>query len=81
LKAWTDYPIIELGDTPYVRAPIREVEILYYDGDKYCRVLVDGVEKEIKAGYLYRGPGRCDEAPYPEPVTRIQLHKIRKGNP
>ena len=76
MKAWTDYPIVELGDAPHVEAPIREVEILSYDGDKYCRVLVDGVEKSIKAGYLYRAPGRCSVKPYAEPVTREQLRAV-----
>ena len=76
MKAWTDYPIVELGDKPYVNAPIWEVEVLSYDGDKYCCVLVDGIEKSIKAGYIYREPGRCNVAPFPEPVSREQLRAV-----
>lgn len=76
MKAWTDYPITELGDTPHVEAPVREIEVLAYDGDKYCRVLVCGIEKSIKAGYLYQEPGRCSEKPYPKPVSRAQLQTL-----
>lgn len=62
-KAWTDYPIRELGDTPYTDAPIRECDVLEYDGDKYCRVIVGGHSVEIKRGYLYTQPGRCGAVP------------------
>jgi len=61
MKAWTDYPITELGDKEFKEAPIRECEILSYDGDKYCEVIVEGIKKSIKKGYLYREPGRCGE--------------------
>ena len=54
MRAYTDYPFVELGDEPYKPAPIREVEILSYDGDKYCKILVEGVGTEVKSGYLYR---------------------------
>lgn len=55
---WTDYPIVELGDIPYQRAPIRKVIMWGYDGDKYCQVEVCGVKKEIKEGYIYTRPRR-----------------------
>lgn len=61
MKAWTDYPFAELGDTPGREAPVREITVLSYDSDKYCRVLVGGVETEIKAGYVYSSPGRYGE--------------------
>ena len=61
MKAWTDYPFPELGDTPGHEAPVREITVLSYDGDKYCRISVDGVEFEIKAGYIYARPGRYGE--------------------
>ena len=63
MKAWTDYPIAELGDTPGQEAPVRECEVISYDGDKYCDVIVNGVRLSIKCGYLYSAPGRFDEAP------------------
>ena len=55
--AYTDYPIIELGDKPWQKAPMRECRVLGYDGNKYCRVVVEGVELEIKSGYVYEGKG------------------------
>lgn len=61
--AWTDYPFTELGDEPGKEAPIREVEVLDYDGDKYCTVLTGGgLVAEVKAGYLYTERGRSGEA-------------------
>ena len=63
MKAFTDYPIIELGDIAGEEAPVREVDILSYDGNKYCKVLVEGVILEIKSGYLYQKPGRVKEVP------------------
>lgn len=63
MKAFTDYPIIELGDTAIEIAPIREVEILSYDGNKYCLIFVQGVLTEVKGGYLYHESGRVGETP------------------
>jgi hypothetical protein len=63
MRAWTDYPILpeEAGKL----APIREVRVLSYDGDKYREVLVDGFEApvSIKRGYIYAKPCRLGEAP------------------
>jgi hypothetical protein len=78
--AWTDYPIIELGDTAGVEAPIRQCEVLSYDRNKYCLVWVAGVEVEIKAGYLYREAGRCGETPRLTPTQLLSLpenHSVR----
>lgn len=61
--AFTDYPIVELGDVPGKAAAVREVRVLSFDGNKYCYVDVCGVRKEIKAGYLYKSPGRFGEVP------------------
>lgn len=63
MKAWTDYPFCRLGDVLGMAAPIRQVEVLSYDGDKYCRILVEGLEQEIKAGYLYSTSGRFGDVP------------------
>lgn len=63
MKAFTDYPFEELGDEPYVKAPVREVSVISFDGNKYCRILVDGFETEVKAGYLYTSYGRYGEVP------------------
>lgn len=61
--AWTDYPIVELGDISGKFAPIREIEVLSYDGNKYCEIVVGGVITTIKAGYIYQAFGRIGEVP------------------
>ena len=70
MKAWTDYPFAHLQDEAGKKAPVREIEVLSYDGDKYCMVRVCGHEDEIKAGYIYQREGRYGEVP---PITRRQL--------
>jgi len=70
MKAWTDYPFASLDDAPGQQAPIREVDVLSYDGNKYCRILVKGYCEQVKAGYLYQRPGRAGEVPS---LTRRQL--------
>lgn len=62
MRAYTDYPFDFLGDTDGEYAPIREVKILYYDQDKRCTLIVEGVETEVKRGYLYTQPVRLEEA-------------------
>tara|TARA_R110000744_G_scaffold304225_1_gene412773 strand:- start:942 stop:1169 length:228 start_codon:yes stop_codon:yes gene_type:complete len=59
MKAYTDYPITELGDISGKKAPIRSCVVVGWDDDKYCKVVIGTVEKEIKAGYLYKDVGRC----------------------
>lgn len=73
MKAYTDYPIEELGDTPGQLSPIRECTVYSYDGNKYCSVEVEGVRKQIKAGYIYQAPGRVSETPS---LTRRQLIQL-----
>ena len=63
MKAWTDYPFTQLQDEAGKNAPVREIEVLSYDGDKYCRVRVCGHEDEIKAGYIYQRDVLYDAAP------------------
>jgi hypothetical protein len=65
MKAWTDYPLTRdaciLGpvlDEPYTEAPIREVEVLGWDGNKYARVRFEDGVYVFKAGYLYTEPFR-----------------------
>lgn len=77
MKAWTDYPFVWLGDTSGEPAPIREVEVLTYDGNKYCRIRVADGEDEIKVGYLYVAPGRCGEV---EPVNLSSLDGLASNS-
>jgi hypothetical protein len=58
MKAYTDYPFVSLGDTAGQLAPVREIEVVKFDGNKYVKIIVDGVQEEIKYGYIYQTPGR-----------------------
>jgi hypothetical protein len=60
---YTDYPFVELGDEPGKKAPIREVSLIGFDGDKYVDVLVEGKVSSTKYGYIYMEPKRCGETP------------------
>jgi len=60
-KYYTDYPFEFLGDIPGENAPIREIEVISYDGNKHTRIWVEGQETEIKSGYIYVRPGRLGE--------------------
>jgi hypothetical protein len=73
VKAWTDYPLEWMGDEPGKKAPVREVDVLSYDGNKRCRAVVGGRECEIKAGYIYQRAGRIGEVPA---LTRGQLSAL-----
>ncbi len=77
LRAWTDYPIAELGDAPGVLAPVRECMPIHYDNDKYAKVVVQGVTVEFKAGYLYAQPGRLGEVPQLNPDLINQWRWVR----
>jgi len=70
MQAWTDYPFTWLGDEAGKEAPIREINVLSYDDDKYCRIQVNGKIDEIKACYIYQRAGRLGEVPG---INRRQL--------
>lgn len=63
MKAWTDYPFVELGDTLGLEAPVRECRVLSYDWNKYCQIKIGEHELTVKIGYVYRKPGRAGEVP------------------
>lgn len=59
--AYTDAPIIALGDDPCVRAPIRAIQVMSYDGEDECWVKIlggDGMGTTIKADRIYKNPVR-----------------------
>jgi len=69
---WTDYPFAHLGDKAGEEAPIRKVPIQSWLDENVPRVLIDADRKGthlscIKAGYVYRSPGRCGEV---APITK-----------
>jgi hypothetical protein len=53
MKYYTDYPFYELGDEAGKRAPVREIKVIGWYGDKYVDITVEGVKCDIKAGYIY----------------------------
>lgn len=76
-KIYTDYSfVIQLGDKPRQQAPIREVKILAYDGNKYVTIEVEGWLADVKFGYLYYEPKRCGETPF---VTPKEIEAILKS--
>lgn len=58
---YTDYPFTALGDTAGQLAPVREVELIHWDSDKYVTVRVAGIEDQIKWGYVYTTARRLDD--------------------
>ena len=69
LEAYTDYPITEIGDIEFEKAPIRKCAILTWDRNKYCDVLVYFVDEDgdfrgrvtsFKQFYLYKNESRID---------------------
>ena len=75
MQAWTDYPFQELGDKPFVEAPVREVKIISYDDNKYCKVKIKGYryQLEVKSGYLYQTEGRLGEV---QGITKEQISAL-----
>jgi hypothetical protein len=84
-RFFTDYPIVELGDTPGESAPIREIEAGFsFDGDKYVRVLVGGhregkilvgaVQVSLKYFYIFHKVGE-----YYVPMTYDETSAIFKN--
>ncbi|WP_415913353.1 hypothetical protein [Neptuniibacter sp. QD37_11] len=69
---YTDYPFVELGDTPGETAPVRRVQLLAFDGNKYARILAEGKEVEVKYSYLYATRSHAAED------TFIPLDKVEK---
>lgn len=61
MKCYTDYPMTHLGDESGVEAPIREIQVHGWDGNKYAYVTVEGTVTSIKCGYIYPIPARCGE--------------------
>lgn len=61
MKGFTDHPFEFLGDTLGKHAPLREINILWWDGDKYATIEVnkEWITK-IKVGYCYRDHTKMD---------------------
>jgi hypothetical protein len=75
MRAYTDYPILALGDKSGAIAPIRPCRVVAYDRNKYATVLVGGHVVEIKAGYLYKNATRVD-SPDKQPIPLADLERL-----
>lgn len=72
---YTDYPFTELGDISGKEAPVREIQIVSYDDDKYVSIVVEGLHTEIKSGYVYTQKGSYGEVPV---ISRKELASFVK---
>lgn len=72
-KWYTDYPIFEKERGK--KAPIREIKVLHYDGDKYCRVEYQDRLFTIKTGYINPKPERLNTK-YPCKRFKLMLKVI-----
>jgi hypothetical protein len=59
MKAWTDYPFLGT-DRSFREAPVRKINIIGWDGDKYVRISSRGLEAWVKSGYIYPTRRRFD---------------------
>jgi hypothetical protein len=79
---YTDYPILQLGDESGKEAPIRKVQLVNYDGDKYVTVALAVPEgiilQTIKSGYIYPKPIRYGEG---ESINTSMLFCAKCGEP
>ena len=88
MKAYTDYPILALGDISGKEAPIRKVEKIIDNGDDvWCQAIVDGIIFDVKKCYIYKNPGRAGEVPRyfgldgkPSKETKLFLTVCDKDN-
>ena len=72
MRAWTDYPISELGDKKGQPGPIREVTIVHFDGGDTAEVMFKGVTLTVKVDRLYLRSGRAAEAPLKPPSEKLK---------
>lgn len=73
MKAYTDHPFYFLGDTKDQLAPVREIKVLSWDRDKYCKIKVSGRMTEIRAAFIYQHEGRIGQVPA---LTIEQLREL-----
>lgn len=74
ITCWTDYPFVELGDTAGQKAPVRHVNVVRFDGNKYATVSFEhcGDFLSVKAGYLYSKKGRYGQ------VKQVSFRKLER---
>lgn len=75
MKTYTDYPIIELGDHESFKAPLRECEVIAYDGDMLLYIKVENILKNVKRSFVYTTEGRFTEV---ESITDEEIINLVK---
>ena len=73
MKTYTDFPITELGDNEFTKAPIRECEVLSYDDERSLYIKVENVFKTVKRSFVYTKEGRFTEV---ESITDEEINFI-----
>jgi hypothetical protein len=88
MNGWTDYPLCESSvvsgpvlDKPGRKAPIREVELLGWDGNKYCLVKFEEGYYNFKLAYVHTEPG-CRASFWDERhnIPIIEVWEVPGGN-
>lgn len=80
ISCWTDYPFEQLGDVAGELAPLRQVTIFHYDGNKMAGVESKcGAVEWIKAGYLYRNRARLSQGS--KALNRRKLERMISTQP
>ena len=77
MKAYTDYPLCHREE--YKLAPIREVTIISYDRNKYCKIEFNHEVFEVKSGYLYKESKRMTNKYSPKRFSRQELCSLPEG--
>lgn len=72
MLAYTDRHFKTLGDVAWLQAPVRQVQVLDFNGH-IATVLVDGCAQLVKPEYLYKTEGRRGQV---SPVPFGALMKI-----
>lgn len=69
---FTDYPLNELGDVPHRQVPVRKVKLLDFDGDEWCKVIVEDEDVVVDIKYFYLYANLCDYENL-KPISREQV--------
>lgn len=75
MKAWTDYQFQWLENKAGEISTVREIEVISYEGEEYCKIKVGGKFDTIRCNFIYQKPGRFGEVPQ---ITRRQLMMLKK---
>lgn len=75
MKAYTDYKFKYLYGHDRLVAPVREIEVLSYDGERFCSIKVGEHYDRINAEFIYMDAGRQGQV---LPLTAPQLAELAR---